>query len=198
MACGKRTDVESYCATAEPFARPVLKKLRTLWRKAAPKASEIMKWGSPHFEGQGLIGGMSAFKRHVSLTLWNARAIPGAEKHFPAGGRMPMGTLKVASADELPSDAVLLKLFRAAARLDAEGARPVMKKPPRLLTPRDFRAAMKPVPKAAATYEALSPSCKREYVAWIEEAKRDATRAKRIATAVEWLAEGKQRNWRYR
>ena len=109
-----------------------------------------------------------------------------------------MGTMKVRSVDELPSDEVLLELFRAAARTDRVGPKTPAKKAPRLKTPKDLSVAMKAVPKAAATYEALSPSCKREYVEWIEEAKREATRTKRIATAVEWLSEGKERNWRYR
>ena len=93
---------------------------------------------------------------------------------------------------------MLLKLFKEAVKLDAAGERAPAKKMPRVVTPKDLAAAMKAVPKAKANYAALSPSCKREYVEWITEAKREATRKKRIATAVGWLAEGKDRNWRYR
>jgi hypothetical protein len=31
----------------------------------------------------------------------------------------------------------------------------------------------------------------------IAEAKQDATRTKRIGTAVDWLTEGKKRHWKY-
>jgi uncharacterized protein YdeI (YjbR/CyaY-like superfamily) len=64
-------------------------------------------------------------------------------------------------------------------------------------TPTEFTAALKKNKKAAAVFAAFSPSCKREYVEWVADAKRPETREKRIATAVEWISEGKQRNWKY-
>ena len=48
-----------------------------------------------------------------------------------------------------------------------------------------------------ATLDGFSPSARRDYLDWISEAKQDATRTKRIATAVEWLSEGKKRHWKY-
>jgi uncharacterized protein YdeI (YjbR/CyaY-like superfamily) len=63
--------------------------------------------------------------------------------------------------------------------------------------PQDLRAAVDAVPAAKATFDAFPPSCQREYVEWVTEAKRDETRAKRLAQTVEWLAEGKRRNWKY-
>jgi hypothetical protein len=33
---------------------------------------------------------------------------------------------------------------------------------------------------------------------WIVEAKREQTRGRRVAQAIEWLAEGKPRHWKYR
>jgi len=64
-------------------------------------------------------------------------------------------------------------------------------------TPADLLAAFKQDKAAQATFDAFPPSCKREYIEWIVEAKREDTRAKRLAQAVEWLAEGKRRNWKY-
>ena len=58
-------------------------------------------------------------------------------------------------------------------------------------------AALKKNKKALATYEQFPPGQKREYVEWITEAKQEATRQKRLATAVEWMSEGKPRNWKY-
>ena len=63
--------------------------------------------------------------------------------------------------------------------------------------PEEFTAALKKSKHAAAVFAAFSPSCKREYVEWIADAKRPETRDKRIASAVEWIGEGKQRNWKY-
>lgn len=85
------------------------------------------------------------------------------------------------------------------AAIDAGPAPARPRKPPRseLQTPDDLRAALDAAPKAAASFDAFSPSCRREYVEWVVEAKRPETRANRIAQAVEWMAEGKRRNWKY-
>lgn len=58
-------------------------------------------------------------------------------------------------------------------------------------------AALKKNSQALAAWEASSPSHRREYIEWITEAKRDETRQRRVETAVEWIAAGKARNWRY-
>ena len=69
-------------------------------------------------------------------------------------------------------------------------------KPP-LKTPAAFATALKKNRKAQANFDAFPPSHKREYIEWITDAKQEATRERRIDTAVEWIAEGKQRNWKY-
>ena len=51
--------------------------------------------------------------------------------------------------------------------------------------------------KAAAQFEAFPTSHRREYIEWIVEAKRDETKSRRVAQAIEWIAEGKGRNWKY-
>jgi uncharacterized protein YdeI (YjbR/CyaY-like superfamily) len=61
----------------------------------------------------------------------------------------------------------------------------------------ELRAAMARSSKARATFEAFPPSQKREYVEWVADAKGDDTRKRRIAQAVEWMAQGKRRNWKY-
>lgn len=61
----------------------------------------------------------------------------------------------------------------------------------------DFAAALAKAPQAQATLKSFPPGQQREYLDWVAGAKHDATRAKRIASAVEWLAEGKRRNWKY-
>jgi uncharacterized protein YdeI (YjbR/CyaY-like superfamily) len=106
---------------------------------------------------------------------------------------------RLTSVADLPPADVLAALIRAAAAKAAEGRAPRPKKPPRpeLPTPDDLRAALDAAPGAAATFEGFPPSCRREYVEWVIEAKRPETRAKRIAEAVAWMAEGKRRNWKY-
>jgi uncharacterized protein YdeI (YjbR/CyaY-like superfamily) len=61
----------------------------------------------------------------------------------------------------------------------------------------DFAKALARDKKAKQHFDDFSPSHQREYMEWIGDAKQDATRERRIATALEWLAEGKARNWKY-
>ena len=63
--------------------------------------------------------------------------------------------------------------------------------------PVDFADSLAANPKALEVYNKFSPSNKREYLEWIVDAKTDATRQKRMETAVEWISEGKSRLWKY-
>ena len=63
--------------------------------------------------------------------------------------------------------------------------------------PPDLAAALKKNAQARATFDGFSPSHKKEYIEWIVEAKRDETRQRRLSQAIEMLAEGKTRNWKY-
>ena len=76
-------------------------------------------------------------------------------------------------------------------------AGPQQKVKPPFTVPQDLQAAIDAAPAAKATWEAFPPSCQREYVEWVTEAKRDETRGKRLNQTLEWLAEGKRRNWKY-
>ena len=83
-------------------------------------------------------------------------------------------------------------------RSNREARKPKAAKPKKPLAEPDyFLAAIKKNKKALATYEKFSPSHKREYIEWINDAKGEDTRARRIKQAVEWMAEGKARNWKY-
>jgi uncharacterized protein YdeI (YjbR/CyaY-like superfamily) len=73
--------------------------------------------------------------------------------------------------------------------------KPKPKRP--LIIPADVKQALAKNKPAHATFEAFSPSHRREYIEWITEAKQPATRDRRIATMLQWLAEGKSRNWKY-
>lgn len=190
---------------AASFAKPILKKLRTLVHKGCPDVSETIKWGMPSFEYKGPFVGMAAFKQHCAFGFWKAALLFSDEKSasdakftWGAPGRDPIPA-KITSMDDLPSDAKIVALVKKAAKLNDEGVKVPKKKIAKkaLDLPADFAAALKKTKGASATFEKFPPSHKREYIEWITEAKRDETRQKRIATAVEWIAEGKSRNWKY-
>jgi uncharacterized protein YdeI (YjbR/CyaY-like superfamily) len=117
-----------------------------------------------------------------------------------------MGTFgRIASVKDLPADKALLGYFRQAAGFVLSGerksslVRPAAKKVVKaeVMVPPELMAALNKSKMAAKVFAEFSPSCKKEYAEWISEAKRDETKQKRVAQAVEWIAEGKQRNWKY-
>lgn len=196
----KNPAVDAYIAKSAAFARPILTRVRGLMHKACPKIEETIKWGVPHFEHQGVVASMAAFKQRASFGFWKRKLMQDPARLFPAAGDSSMGGRKFRSVDELPSDAVLLRYIKAAVALNEQGiklANAGRKKrpPPRL--PADLAAALRKSVKAKATYDAFPPSHRREYVEWITEAKQEATRLKRLATAIEWMAQGKSRHWKY-
>jgi uncharacterized protein YdeI (YjbR/CyaY-like superfamily) len=186
--------VDSYIAKSADFAKPILNHLRQLVHQGCPDIEETIKWGLPAFEYHGILGGMAAFKAHCAFNLWKGSLL-GAKN------RDAMGQFgRITSLSDLPKDSVLVGYVREAARMNAEGVK-VQRQPkaPRkpLPTPPDLASALKKNAKARATFEGFSPSHKREYVEWITEAKTEETRKKRLGTAIDWMAEGKPRMWKY-
>jgi uncharacterized protein YdeI (YjbR/CyaY-like superfamily) len=188
--------VDAYIARQAQFARPILEHLRAAMHAACPEVEESIKWSMPAFLLNGRpLANMAAFKAHASFGFWRGREVVGDQGQEGAMGQFG----RLTSLADLPPPETLGALIQAAAAKTAQGAAPRPRKPPRpeLATPEDLRAALDGEPKAAASFEGFPPSCRREYVEWVVEAKRPETRAKRIAQAVEWLAEGKRRNWKY-
>ena len=191
--------VDAYIAKAAPFARPILKHVRKLVHRACPDAVETLKWSAPFYEHHGLLVGMAAFKQHCAVIFWRASRLPAIQA---AKGRDARGHFgRITALKDLPSDATLVTLVRQAALLNESGSkvkRVVPSKPkPAPRVPADLRAALAKHRRAKATFDAFAPSHRREYVEWIAGAKRPETRARRLATAIEWLAAGKTQNWRY-
>ena len=189
--------VDAYIARAQPFARPILEHVRSRVHAAVPEVEETLKWSAPSFTIGGKILLMTAaFKAHAALNFWRGQELRGDQADADAMGQFG----KLTSVKDLPPDKELDALIRKAAQLTASAPAPRKvkhaPKPPAELHP-EFAAALKAAPKAKATLDGFPPSARRDYLDWIAEAKQDSTRQKRIATAVEWLAEGKRRHWKY-
>jgi uncharacterized protein YdeI (YjbR/CyaY-like superfamily) len=190
--------IDAYIGKAQPFAQPILRKLRTLIHKADPEIEETLKWGMPSFTHAGIVCGMAAFKRHCAFGFWKSKLILDAKGKPADEGMGSFG--KLTSLKDLPSDAKLVGYIRKAVKLNLEGVKGpgrAKRKAVPLRVPADLSRALKGSPRAAATFKGLSTSHRNEYVEWITCAKQEATRAKRLATTLEWLAAGKNFNWRY-
>lgn len=190
--------IDAYIEKSAAFAQPILTHLRALVHDAVPEAVEAIKWGMPHFTVNGKnLAGMAAFKAHASFGIW-----PALEEDAPKATRDGMGSFgKLASVADLPNAADLTARLQKGAEILRAGikAPPKPKKPakPLPVMPEDFGEALAAIPAARAVWNGFAPSHKREYLDWVIEAKRMETRQKRIAQAVEWIVEGKQRNWKY-
>ena len=196
----RTAEVDAYIEKAQPFARPILNKIRTLFHRGCPQVEEKLKWSHPSFEYKGMLGGMAAFKQHVSWGFWKAALLNDPHGVMKSDASSPMGGGSPRALSELPSDQIILDLLKQAIELNEKGVklpkRSGKRKPPAKV-PADLSAALKKNAKAAATFEDFSPSHKREYIEWITEAKQDETRKRRLAQAIEWMAQGKARNWKY-
>jgi uncharacterized protein YdeI (YjbR/CyaY-like superfamily) len=191
--------VDAYIAKSAEFARPILEHLREVVHAACPEAEETMKWSFPHFDYKGMLCSMAAFKEHCSFGFWKSELV------LEKGGadEKAMGQFgRITGLADLPSKKVLTGYIKKAMALNDSGAKvpsrskPKAPKPP-LVVPDDLAIALNANDKARATFEKFPPGQRREYVEWITEAKAELTRNRRLETAIEWMSEGKQRNWKY-
>lgn len=189
--------IDAYIAQSAAFAQPLLTEIRARVAKTCPGAEETIKWRFPHFlYGDKILCSMAAFKAHVAFGFWH-----GEQMDIDAPSREAMGQFgRMQSVKDLPTAAAFAKLVKEAMRLIDAGAMRVARAPkPKtpLVIPPALAAALRANRRAAAAFEAFPPSHKREYADWIAEAKREETRDRRVAQAIEWIAVGRHRNWKY-
>lgn len=190
--------VDAYIAKAQPFAKPILNRFRKAVHAGCPDVTETMKWSFPHFDYKGMLCSMAAFKAHCAFGFWRGSLLKSAPKGKTKDAMGQFG--RITSLDEMPDERRLVKMVKEAVALNDAGVKVVREpKAPKtpLKAPAYMVAAIRKHKKAHAAYEAFSPSHQREYVEWITEAKSDETRDRRLETAVQWMAEGKRRNWKY-
>jgi uncharacterized protein YdeI (YjbR/CyaY-like superfamily) len=190
--------VDAYIEKSAEFAKPILVHLRKLIHKACPNVTETLKWSMPSFEYKGILCGFAAFKQHCTFGFWKQSLME--TDAFPKN-KTAMGSFgRITSLDGLPSDKVMIDLIKQAAELNDKGVK-VSRKPAapkkHLNIPTELTKALSKNKSAKAAFEKFSYSHKKEYVEWIAEAKTEPTRNKRLATTVEWLSQGKSRNWKY-
>jgi uncharacterized protein YdeI (YjbR/CyaY-like superfamily) len=190
--------IDAYIDKAQPFAKPILKHLRRIVHAGCPQVEETIKWNMPHFVyGGGILCMMAAFKAHCVLHFWKGEIIFGKRgKESEAMGEFG----RIASLDDLPNEKTLTAYVQKAAAAKEKGIAETSEKKPKrksLPVPRYLADALKKNVKARKTFENFSPTNQRDYIEWLTEAKRDETRRGRLKTAIEWMTEGKPRNWKY-
>ena len=200
----KEAKVDLYISKSADFAKPILIHFRKLVHTACPEIEEKIKWGFPHFDYKGMMCSMAAFKKHCAITFGKAPLMKDKILMANAESESAMGHFgKITSLKDLPSDKKIIGYIKEAIKLNDEGIKLPVKKTPavsnkKVKVPEYFLNQLKKKKKAFTTFNNFSPSHKREYIEWITEAKTEATRNKRMKTTIEWLSEGKSRNWKYK
>ncbi|HRH61137.1 MAG TPA: YdeI/OmpD-associated family protein [Chitinophagaceae bacterium] len=194
--------IDSYIAKSKAFAKPVLTHIRKLIHKACPQVQENIKWGMPYFEYKGNLCWMAAFNEHCALGFWRAALLKNDKGILQTGERDAMGHLgRIASLKDLPGDKILMAVIQEAAAINEMNIKPPAKKKTpatkEIEIPAVLTTALQKNKTAQKVFNAFSNSTKKEYADWIAQAKTQATQQKRLQTAIEWMAEGKTRNWKY-
>lgn len=194
--------VDAYITKSSDFAKPILNHIRALVHKTCPNVEETIKWGFPNFEYKGPMCSMASFKQHCAFTFWKAALLDEKNKLEIGDGRSAMGHIgRISSVKDLPSDKLMATMIKQAMKLNDEGVK--VKKAAKRVTaeeaiaPDYFVNALAKNKKAKKNFNDFPKGQKREYIVWITEAKAEETRNKRMATAIEWISEGKRRNWKY-
>jgi uncharacterized protein YdeI (YjbR/CyaY-like superfamily) len=189
--------VDAYIEKSADFAKPILTHLREVVHSACPDVVETIKWSSPFFDYHGAMCNMAAFKEHAAFGFWKGALVVGRPSGDGDGSAGQFG--RIASVKDLPSKKELTAYIKKAMTLNEEGvATPKQKKPKaELPVPPELAAALAKNKKARAAFDAFPPGHRREYNEWIGQAKGEDTRARRVEQAIEWIAEGKSRNWKY-
>jgi uncharacterized protein YdeI (YjbR/CyaY-like superfamily) len=193
---GKRDPrVDDYIHRSAGFAKPILNSLRATVHAACPDVEEAMKWSFPHFLYKGMLCSMASFKKHCAFSFWKGSLVLGATASPDAMGQFG----RITSLTDLPSPRQLTALIKKAMALNDEGVKVVRAKRAAapVQVPAELAAALRRNKRAQITFAGLPPSHQREYITWIVEAKGEKTRNRRLKTAIQWMAAGKPRNWKY-
>lgn len=194
--------VDLYISKSADFAKPILIHIRKLVHQACPDVQETIKWSFASFDYKGPMCSMASFKKHCAFGFWKASLMKDKTLSKNAASESAMGHYgKITSLKDLPSDKKIIAHIKDAMRLNDLGVKLPSKKlsavKKEVIVPDYFLIQLKKNKRAFSTFEAFSPSHKREYIDWITEAKTDETKNRRMKTAIEWMAEGKSRNWKY-
>jgi uncharacterized protein YdeI (YjbR/CyaY-like superfamily) len=194
---------DNYIERSAEFAQPILNHLRELVHEACPLVDENMKWSFPNFEYKGsILCHMASFKQHCTFGFWLGGVMDDPDNILIKVGETAMGQFgRIKGLEDLPRDEIIIRYIHEAMRLSDEGVKPpkseITKTKVDLTIPKELEEALNTNDKARATFDHFSPSKRKEYMEWINDAKTEETKEKRLATTIEWLEEGKSKNWKY-
>lgn len=195
------TKVDEYIDKSQDFAKPILNYIREIVHEVCPDVEEAIKWKFPTFMYKGkILCSMVSFKQYCSMGFWlhdAMQTIKNLETDVEKTNMFSLG--KITRLENLPSKPQLKKIILEAIDLTDMGVKLKKAAPTKveIEVPEYFKNALNQNKKALEVFEKASPSFRKEYINWLLDAKTDATRNKRMEQALEWISEGKGRNWKY-
>ena len=191
--------VDAYVAKSAAFAKPILRRLRAQIHDSCPDAVEAIKWNMPMFLHHGILCYMAAFKAHCAFGFWKHSLVVDAPRDVAVQAMGGFG--RIETARDLPVKSNLEKYIKKAMALNEAGVpSPTRSKPRRTDRPQApayLLAALKRQAKASVQWKLFTAGRQREYIDWLTEAKTSTTRDNRLKQAMDWIAAGKARNWKY-
>ena len=193
---------DEYYAKSADFAKPIMEYLRQIIHETCPDVEEVIKWGIPHFDYHGdMMCIFAAYKNHCSFSIWKAALMTNPKLKENIKPEQTMGNMdKIKSLSDLPDKETLIAYVKEAMALNENGikiVKPKSEKPKVIQVPDYFSEILEGAPLVKAIFESKSPSFRKDYLVWIIDAKTEASRQARIEQALEWIAEGKGRFWKY-
>lgn len=193
--------VDEYIEKSPDFSKPILNYIREIVHEFCTDAEEAIKWKFPTFMYKGkILCSMVSFKAYCSMGFWlhgEMQTIKNLETDVEKTNMFSLG--KITKLEDLPSKPQLKKIILEAMELTDMGVKLKKAAPTKTETavPDEFQNVLDQNKKVLEIFQKASPSFRKEYINWITEAKTETTRNKRMEQAIEWISEGKGRNWKY-
>ena len=139
---------------------------------------------------------LAYFKNHVGINFFKGSLIEDLHGLYDEAC-MDKGNRQIKFRRQDDVDEVKLKHYLyEAIKLNKEGTNVQAKKISTDI-PENLAQALAKNINAKNFFDSLAQGYKRDYIVWITTAKQEKTRLKRLNTTIEWLSEGKKKNWKY-
>lgn len=187
--------INKYIREAPAFAQPICRKLREIIRQADREIAEDWKWG-PNFNKKGMVCGFGAFKQHVSLAFFMGAMMKDPQGILTDGGANRHNRLLKFKASDEVDEKTLTEYVKEAVQINEQE----LQAPPAPKTihiPKDIRHALAENETAWKNFNNFAYTYRKEYVEWVQSAKRPETREKRIKETVRLSALNKKMNEQY-
>jgi len=189
--------IDDYIQSGPDFSRDICMRLRELIHQAYPEVVEDWKWRTPVFHANSMVCAFAGFKKHVSLSFFHGAQMRDAHGLFTDDcSAQNSRTIKFSDVAEI-DDTAVIDYLKEAFLLNLQGVKSIQT-PKVLVIPDLLTKALNENPEANSNFLNMAKGYKREYAEYISEAKREATKLRRIEKVISNLKKGVTLNAQYK